>query len=419
MASSRDITERAINRLKLQESEQRFKSLFDHHLDIVLYQNRDGLIIDVNTATLAFFGVQKQDILNRPFSVFVPPEIVPINKQTLQDALNGESVKFDITIPFPGKGELNFDIAKIPIIVDGETIGVYSILRDITDITRTTLINRQQALKLNTILESITDAFYTLDRNWTFTYVNRELERLFQINREQLLGKNFWDLADERIKQELFNHFSQAVESGKAAHFKAYLENHGIWLQVKAFPSEEGLSVFLDDITERVKSEQDLEKLSLVASKTTNGVIIIGADGLTEWVNDGFEKITGYTFAEVAGKNSCSLLQGEETDNDTVQKIYGKIKEGRSFSEEILNYKKSGEKVWFLLDITPVLDEKGEVVRFIIIQTDITFRKEAEASQLELTKDLFRQNKDLQQFTYIVSHNLRSPVANAMGLVEI
>ena len=419
VASSRDITERIHNRLKLQESEQRFKSLFDHHLDIVLHQNRDGLIIDVNTATLAFFGIQKQDILNRPFSDFIPPGIVPICKQTLQDALNGESVKFDITISFPGKGDVNFEIAKIPIIVDGETIGVYSILRDITDITRTTLINRQQALKLNTILESITDAFYTLDRNWTFTYVNSELERLFQTKREQLLGKNLWDLTDESIKQELFNQFSQAVESGKSTHFKTYLGNYDIWLQVKAFPSEDGLSVFLDDISERVKSEQELEKLSLVASKTTNGVIIIGADGLTEWVNDGFEKITGYTFAEVVGKDSCALLQGEDTDKGTVKKIYSKIKEGKGFTEEIIIYKKSGEKVWFLLDITPVLNDKSEVVRFIIIQSDITFRKEAEASQLELTKDLFRQNKDLQQFTYIVSHNLRSPVANAMGLVEI
>lgn len=416
VTSSRDVTERINSRLRLEESEQKFKSLFDHHLDIVLFQDQDGIILDVNAATISFFGLQKQEIINRPFSTFIPPEVAPACKRKHQEALKGESVRYDITIPFEGKGIINFDILKIPIVVDGKAIGVYSILRDVTEITRSTTIISQQAAKLNTVMESITDAVFTLDRNWRFTYVNSELERLFATDRKALLGKEFWDLAGEKIKPTLFKQYHQAIKTGKPAHFETYLETYGMWLQVKAYPSEEGLSVFLDDVTEKVKAKQELEKLSLVASKTTNGVVINDAEGRTEWVNKGFTNLTGFSFSEAVGISACTLLQGEETDKATIKRISEKIKQGKSFSEEILNYKKSGEKIWLLLEMTPVLNEEGEVARLIIIQTDITFRKEAEANQLQLTRDLYTQNRDLQQFTYIVSHNLRAPVANAIGL---
>ena len=113
------------------------------------------------------------------------------------------------------------------------------------------------------------------------------------------------------------------------------------------------------------------------------------------------------------------LLQRRITDKTSVELIRENRKKAKPFTRELLVYKKSGDKVWLLIDVTPVLNEKGEVTRFIAIQTDITDRKEAEESQLHMTNDLFKQNRDLQQFTYIVSHNLRSPVANIMGLADL
>ena len=127
---------------------------------------------------------------------------------------------------------------------------------------------------------------------------------------------------------------------------------------------------------------------------------------------------TGYTLDEVVGKTAASLLSGGET-NAVTRCFLEKRQKGEDFHDEIFIYKKSGEKVWLLVDSTPVYNEGGELTKFITLQTDITEKKEAEVSQLQLTKDLYRQNNDLQQFTYIVSHNLRSPVANAMGLVDL
>jgi PAS domain S-box-containing protein len=419
VTSSRDITQRVSDRLKLLESEQRFRSLFDHHLDMVLFQNKEGIIVDVNTATLSFFELQKQELVNRPLSDFLSPEIIPACEQAFQKALKGEPVRLEVEIPFEGKGTFTFDVANIPVKVDGESIGVYVILRDITERNTSNKIIKRQAEKLNTIMESITDAFCTLDRDWKFTYVNSEFERLLQADRNQLIGKNIWEAYPQEVGGEFYKQYYHAVETGRAVHFEAYYEKLDVWFQVKVFPSEEGLSVYFDDITESVNSRQELEKLSLVASKATNGVVILDAQGYIEWVNNGFSKLTGYSFNEVKGKYPGSFLTGAETDQGINSRIKETLKKDKPFKEEILNYKKSGEKMWLLLDFTPILNDAGKITSFIAIVTDITCKKEAEANQLQLTRDLFRQNQDLQQFTYIVSHNLRSPVANAMGLVEM
>ena len=222
-----------------------------------------------------------------------------------------------------------------------------------------------------------------------------------------------------QVNGEFYHQLQKANETGEAVHFEAYVNRIGKWLQVKAFPSKNGLSVYFDDITERVNAKQELEKLSLVASKTINGVVITDVEKRAEWVNEGLTKLTGYTFSEMAGKYPGSLLIGEETDKATASRIEKGLMQDKSFTEEILCYKKSGEKIWLSLDFTPILNDAGEVERYIALQTDIIFRKEAEASQLQLTEDLFKRNNDLKQFSYMVSHNLRSSVTGAMGLVDM
>lgn len=418
VSSSRDITDRIKNSRKLQESEQRFKSLFDHHLDMVLFQNRDGVIVDVNPATLSFFGIRKQDALNQPFSDFLSSEIIPFCDKIFQDAVNGESLRFEKDIPFKGKGLLTFDIVKIPVKLNGAIIGVYSVLRDISEISLSNLTIRRQAEKMNSTLESITDGFCTLDKNWKFTYINSEFENLFAAEREKILGNNIWKAFPDLVNSAFFHHINQAATTDKAAHFNFYSHRFDKWLEVRAYPSEEGLSLFMDDVTERINSRNKLEKLSLVARKTINGVVILNAEGRAEWVNEGFPNLTGYTFSEVEGKFPGTLLAGEETEKTTVERIKENLKHDKPFQEEVLIYKKAGEKAWLSLDFTPVLDDSGKVVNFIELETDITFRKEAEARHLLLTHDLIKKNRDLQQFNSIVSHNLRSPVASAMGLAE-
>lgn len=123
-------------------------------------------------------------------------------------------------------------------------------------------------------------------------------------------------------------------------------------------------------------SDKYAKMLADVASKTFEAVIITDKEGVVEWVNEGFTKITGYSLEEVKGKKPGKLLQGPETDPFTIDRIREKIKQKVIFKEEILNYHKTGRKYWLSMSITPVFDFKGELEKFIAIETDITEQKQ-------------------------------------------
>ncbi|KAA3438670.1 PAS domain-containing sensor histidine kinase [Rufibacter hautae] len=166
-------------------------------------------------------------------------------------------------------------------------------------------------------------------------------------------------------------------------------------------------------------AKTQLEKLSLVASRSNNGVLIIDKNGIIEWVNDGFTRLHGFTLEEAVGRKPSELLHHPKMDSSIYPPIEEKLLRGESATFEVLNRKKDGEGLWVSVEINPAFSDTGELARMVVIQTDITALKYSELELSKLTKDLYRQNSDLQQFTYIVSHNLRAPVANVMGLTEL
>ena len=124
-----------------------------------------------------------------------------------------------------------------------------------------------------------------------------------------------------------------------------------------------------------LEADLDFERLALVAQKTDNAVVITDKYGITEWVNEGFTRITEYEYQEAIGKSPGELLQGPKTDPKDVEAIRSKLKSGNSFVQEILNYAKSGRTYWLRLSITPIRNEFGEIVNYIAIESDITQEK--------------------------------------------
>lgn len=133
--------------------------------------------------------------------------------------------------------------------------------------------------------------------------------------------------------------------------------------------------------------------LALVASSTNTVVIISNADDIIEWVNPRFQDVTGYSPDDVIGKNP-GLLRGPQTDPETVRRIEEKKKSLESFHETVLNYRKDGQPVWMRMHVTPLLDDAGNLERFIAIQEDISDIKQTEQ---ELVKSKEQLNAAQQQ----------------------
>jgi len=135
-------------------------------------------------------------------------------------------------------------------------------------------------------------------------------------------------------------------------------------------------SVVASDLTERKKSELYYQKLASVAIHTDQAVVITDAEGITEWVNDSFTTITGYTREEMIGRRPGELLQGPLTDSKTIELMRRKRKAGEPFQTEAINYRKDRSHFWMSVSVTPVVGPNGCVSHFVGIEADITARKE-------------------------------------------
>ncbi|WP_347330256.1 PAS domain S-box protein [Marinimicrobium locisalis] len=121
--------------------------------------------------------------------------------------------------------------------------------------------SKQLAERLTTTLESITDAFFTLNFEWVFTYVNREAERLLRRPREELLGHSLWEAFPEVVGTEFERVYRQAMNTGLKVSFEAYFEPLKLWSAVNVYPSTDGLAVYFQDVTEKHRAEEERERI--------------------------------------------------------------------------------------------------------------------------------------------------------------
>ncbi|WP_224240178.1 PAS domain S-box protein [Hyalangium gracile] len=131
-----------------------------------------------------------------------------------------------------------------------------------------------------------------------------------------------------------------------------------------------------------------MKKLALVAARTDNAVIITDSTGRTEWVNEGFTRITGYTLEETVGRKPGELLQGPDTDRKSIVAMSEALHRGEGITVELLNYGKSGRPYWNLIEVQPVHDADGKIVQFVAIESDVTARKQLQQQVSESAERL-------------------------------
>jgi PAS domain S-box-containing protein len=416
--TSRDVTGRKHNSSELAESAQRFRLLFENNPTLAVFQDSNGLVLDINPAFLEFLHKSRHEVIGQHLHIFLPAEVRALFEEKFQEAIGGHKVHFEVTVQGEN-GPQYLKVNKIPLVVEGKIIGLHVAAEDITEMAVAQRLIKQQAARLHMVLESITDAFLSLDRDGNLTYLNSEGERLLNLRQATAVGQNMRELFPAAVGSIYHQRYQQALDTGQTVRFDAYFQPENRWLELKVYPFAEGVSIFFTDITQRVESDKQLKMLALVAKGTVNSVLITDAAGRVEWVNAGFTRDTGYTLAEMRGQKPGAVLQGPETDPAMVRRIRERMQRHKPFSVTILNYKKSGQPLWFAMDITPIFNDAGELTQYIAIQQNINFRKEVEASQAKMTQELYRHNRDLQQFAYVISHNLRAPLADALGLAKM
>lgn len=244
------------------------------------------------------------------------------------------------------------------------------------------------------VFEKISDAFFALDAGWNFTYMNQQAGVLLERPRDSLLGRNVWSEFPEAVGSEFHRQYQQAAESRQTSRFQAFYPPLDKWFDVSAYPIHDGLAVYFRDVTRDRQRQEELRLIDAALSRQNDIVMITEADILDApdgprivYVNDAFERLTGYTRSEVIGRTP-RLLQGPDSDRKQLERIRNALRNRQPVRGEVLNYSKSGACYWLDIDITPLFDDSGHCTHFVAVERDVTERKQHEAA-VRQAKDRF------------------------------
>ena len=180
----------------------------------------------------------------------------------------------------------------------------------------------------------------------------------------------------------------------------------------------------IQDVTKQKEEEQRLKLLETVITQTKDAVIITESEKSNKtipkivFVNPAFTEMTGYQSQEVIGKTPI-VFMGRKSVKNEISSLSKALKGRAEFKFETLNQKKNGDGYWVSFSMIPITNQEGDHSHWISIQRDITEEKKQEKEKEQLIRELTQNNKDLKQFSYITSHNLRAPLSNLTGLLNL
>ncbi|ASP38466.1 hypothetical protein CHH28_07175 [Bacterioplanes sanyensis] len=359
------------------------QAVLDQAIDAVVTINEDNNIIYFNAAAERLWGYRSAEVLGKNVKMLVPEvhrgkhdQYVNANRNGGPDKVVGSSLDLETYHRDGHKLWVNLSLSKI--LTNGK-VHYTAFLKDVTQ-------QREQSTIIDQTLEQCIDAVVTIDDNNNIVFMNAAAEKLWACSRQDVMGKNVKCLVPKGIQPQHDSLVNRNRETGedRIVGSSRELELHAfdgrtLWVNLSLskirLDTRTLYTAFLRDVTEERRKREEFATLSLVANETDNSVIITDANGAIEYVNPGFEKLTGYSFNEVKGRKPGSFLQGKHTSDKTKARIRDKLNKQEAFYDEILNYHQNGDPYWISLAINPVFDEQGQLQKYISIQANIDSTK--------------------------------------------
>ena len=392
-------------------SEGQYRALFDHSPDAVLLLDPETEeVLDANGAACALYGADRDDLVGSSARALSDD---PARGEAATRHLvgGGGAVRFDSVQRRRDGTRLHVRIGAAAVRV-GDRPALLSVNRDVTEQVRAEAALAERTAALQAITDHTPDFIARFDRRLRYRFVNRAAAELLGVPAALFVGRTQAEMGlDPEGADRRSAHLRRVFETGRPAETEhvATVDGRTVHLQARIVP-ERGADGAFDtvlvvsrDVTAQRQAEAayqasraQADRLALVAARTTNGVVVTDADGLVEWVNEGFTRISGYALDDLRGRKPGHVLQGPGTDPGTVDLLHEQMRSREPFSTEVLNYRKDGTPYWVQIDVTPVVEDDGALTGFIAIETDVTERRrsaEREAEQRAFYEAVLDQNE--------------------------
>jgi PAS domain S-box-containing protein len=296
----------------------------------------------------------------------------------------------------------------------GEVIGCVLVFRDISQRRRAEEEVRRAGEQARTILESITDAFIAVDREWRFTYVNGQAEKVLGRSRHELLGRVMWDEYPGILGTE-FERVYRAAQQSVAGSVTSYYTDHDRWYEVHAYPAPNGISIYFRDTTEqKLKDERVREaeaQFRAMADNIPQLSWMARPDGSLFWFNRRWFEYTGTTLDQAEGDGWQDVVAPEDLPR-VREKLKAHMENGEPWEDTFALRRQDGELRWHLGRAMPIKDDDGKVVRWFGSNTDITEHR-------KMAADLAEADRRKNEFLATLAHELRNPLAPIRTGLEV
>ena len=415
---------------KAQEELNRLSLVASSNENGIVFTQPDGKIFWCNDAYLKHTGYTKEEILGKtPIEIGLTDETDKEELKKMVDAFFS-GLAFDVELKHGRKDSSSFwsKSKGQPIFNSrGELIQFFAMIEDIKKKKQYDERLQIEKEKYRSIIANMNLGLLEVDKNDVITLANQSFTNISGYSLEELIGKKASNLFLTNDSKELVKSKNTIREEGKTDSYEVKvidkLGKNRNWL-ISGAPNYDingkvvgSIGIHLD-ITEQKEQEEQLYLLSLIAEKNINAVIIADAYGKIEWANTSFINMSGYSMEDIIGKKPGHLLQGEETNLETVSYMKDRIDKGLPFNCEVINYSKHGEKYWVRIQGQALYNKKGEMIKFFAIEENVTKKKELEQQREFLVDSLAKSNKELEDYAAIVSHDLKSPLRSIHSLIS-
>lgn len=399
-----NITERKLIMEKLQESEEKYRSIVENSPDIIYTADPEGVVHSVNGAIKNILGFTAEEIIGRKFMDFIPPQAMSQVMKDHNQLCRGDNVNSNILSINKDGVERILDFRSVPILKDGIVVKAQGIIRDITDRMRA-------EEKLNRMFDSMTDGVLVTDLDGFITEINERTANLHGYNRkDDLLGKYALELVSQSDKKKARENMVKLLEIGmlKDIEYTLVRKNGSEFygevsasVLMDAFDKPEGFISVVRDITGRKQME---EKYRQLLEDMNDGYGVI-RDGRYVFTNRSFCEIFGYNPGEMLGMPigqkfaTPDACQAAEEQYKRV--LHGEEAVPERHESEVI--KKDGTPIIVETSIKLIEYEAAQAASVIV--RDVTGHKQAEEKYRQLLEDMSDGYAVIQDGKYVFTNS--------------
>lgn len=366
----------------------------------------------VNEAAIQQYGYTESEFLNMKATDIRPADEIPAFKMANVE-VPGKYVDLGHWRHMKKDGEIFYvHIYAHTAELEGKKVRVVLAV-NIDKKVRVELELKKREIEIANILESITDGFYALNRKWEVIYFNKTAEKVLGYKREEVIGNNIWEFFPASMEGRFYSEYNKVMKEGVSVQFEEYYAPAGVWGSMHVYPTQDGIAVYFVDITEQKKIQEkisrDEENLRAIINNTSDIIWSIDTQYNFISANNAF-----WSRLELITGTRVEKLHSKEFNIETIEEW--KVYYERSFAGEmfkIIHSENIEDKVIFQeISFNPIFDKTHQIIGVSCFARDIT-------KQHLYTQMIERQNEQLKKIAWMLSHELRAPVANILGLVPL